>query len=164
MQLTPFMSNFTRSWNSDLKSDDNQRDICFFDCLIIIYYRKYLMLQTVCPLAFENVVATERFENESTTSNNSSSDNGGTSEFGGKTLGKLNSKIKSSLCRNYMEFGSCQYGSKCQFAHGLSELRCNADNQMSYKTRTCHSFDKKSFCFYGKRCNFIHGSEEDFGK
>lgn len=30
-----------------------------------------------------------------------------------------NSKIKSSLCRNYSENGYCPYGYKCQFAHGI---------------------------------------------
>ena len=33
----------------------------------------------------------------------------------------FNAKVKSSLCRNFMEKGSCPYGSKCQFAHGPSE-------------------------------------------
>lgn len=74
---------------------------------------------------------------------------------------KTNSKIKSSLCRNFMEFGNCQYGSKCQFAHGTHELRCNTENQMSYKTRICYAFDKKTYCTYGKRCNFIHQQSEE---
>jgi len=51
-----------------------------------------------------------------------------------------NSKAKSSLCRNFMEKGLCPYGSKCQFAHGTEELKCNTDQQMAYKTRQCHSF------------------------
>lgn len=35
------------------------------------------------------------------------------------------SKIKSSLCKNFMVGGSCPYGERCQFAHGPQELRCN---------------------------------------
>lgn len=57
-----------------------------------------------------------------------------------------NSKAKSSLCRNFMERGLCPYGSKCQFAHGTEELRCNTDQQLAYKTRHCHSFLNKDFC------------------
>jgi hypothetical protein len=68
----------------------------------------------------------------------------------------FNSKAKSSLCRNFMERGNCPYGTKCQFAHGPSELKCNSDQQMSYKTRPCHAFDKKGCCSYGSRCNFLH--------
>ena len=64
-------------------------------------------------------------------------------------------KIKSSLCRKYSENGYCPYGIKCQFAHGLEELRCNVDEN-SYKTKVCNSFLKKSYCSYGLRCNFAH--------
>jgi hypothetical protein len=71
-----------------------------------------------------------------------------------------NTKAKSSLCRNYMEKGTCPYGAKCQFAHGPVELKCNSDQQMSYKTRPCHAFAKKGYCCYGSRCNFLHRAEE----
>ena len=69
---------------------------------------------------------------------------------------QYNTKIKSSLCKNYMERGTCPYGRRCQFAHGPNELKCNSDNSMSYKTRPCHSFERKGYCAYGTRCNFIH--------
>uniref|UniRef100_A0A3Q3KL37 mRNA decay activator protein ZFP36 n=1 Tax=Monopterus albus TaxID=43700 RepID=A0A3Q3KL37_MONAL len=32
-------------------------------------------------------------------------------------------KYKTELCRTYEESGACKYGAKCQFAHGLDELR-----------------------------------------
>lgn len=70
-----------------------------------------------------------------------------------------NAKAKSSLCKNFMEKGSCPYGSKCQFAHGPAELKCNSDHHMSYKTRPCHAFARKGFCTYGQRCNFLHLSD-----
>lgn len=60
-----------------------------------------------------------------------------------------NHKAKSSLCRNFMEKGSCPYGPKCQFAHGPYELKCNSDHHMSYKTRPCHAFARKGYCTYG---------------
>lgn len=64
-------------------------------------------------------------------------------------------KTKSSLCRNFSEKGYCPYGYKCQFAHGVEELRCNIDEN-SYKTKPCNSFWKKNCCMYGFRCNFSH--------
>lgn len=42
-----------------------------------------------------------------------------------KTCSK--NKAKSSLCRNFSEKGYCPYGYKCQFAHGIEELKCNVD-------------------------------------
>ena len=75
----------------------------------------------------------------------------------GRNVQAPNNKAKSSLCRNFMEKGACPYGSKCQFAHGPHELKCNADLQhMSYKTRPCHAFARKAHCPYGQRCNFLH--------
>lgn len=64
-------------------------------------------------------------------------------------------KAKSSLCRNFSEKGFCPYGLKCQFAHGIEELRCNVDEN-SYKTKPCNSFWRKGHCSYGLRCNFSH--------
>ena len=70
-----------------------------------------------------------------------------------------NSKLKRSLCRNFVEKGFCPYGRKCQFAHGLSELKINTTQNNLYKTKTCFSFQRKGFCIYGIRCNFIHTQE-----
>ena len=64
-------------------------------------------------------------------------------------------KAKSSLCRNYSEKGYCPYGYKCQFAHGIEELKCHSDEN-SYKTKPCISFWRKGYCPYGFRCNFSH--------
>jgi hypothetical protein len=30
---------------------------------------------------------------------------------------------KTEMCRKWMETGKCKYGKKCQFGHGLDELR-----------------------------------------
>ena len=80
--------------------------------------------------------------------------------FDNKLNQNFNTKAKSSLCRNFSEKGSCPYGNKCQFAHGPAQLKCNTDNQMSYKTRPCHAFARKGDCSYGSRCNFVHRNEE----
>lgn len=48
-------------------------------------------------------------------------------------------KAKSSLCKNFAEREYCPYGEKCQFAHGVEELRCNIDEN-AYKTKPCYPF------------------------
>ena len=77
----------------------------------------------------------------------------------GKNKGTPKDKAKSSLCRNFSEKGYCPYGYKCQFAHGIEELKCNADEN-SYKTKPCISFWRKGCCPYGLRCNFSHIHDE----
>lgn len=74
------------------------------------------------------------------------------------------SKLKSSLCRNFVTTGYCPYGNRCQFAHGPEELRCNENINTSYKTKTCFSFLKKGYCPYGHRCNFLHKDEKKVEK
>lgn len=58
-----------------------------------------------------------------------------------------------------MESGYCPYGKKCQFAHGVGELKCYYEEN-KYKTKNCSSFSKKSYCIYGPRCNFMHNKTE----
>ena len=76
--------------------------------------------------------------------------------FRNKETSFKSSKIKSSLCKNFMVTGSCPYGERCQFAHGPQELRCNRIENTSYKTKPCFSFLNKGHCPYGHRCNFMH--------
>jgi len=64
-------------------------------------------------------------------------------------------RYKTELCRSYAETGHCRYGVKCQFAHGVDELRPLARHPR-YRTELCHSFHVNGFCPYGSRCNFIH--------
>ena len=67
-----------------------------------------------------------------------------------KNINQKNSKIKSSLCKNYMEEGVCLYGDKCQFAHGTEELKCNSENQVCYKTKPCYSFSRRDTSLTGR--------------
>lgn len=70
------------------------------------------------------------------------------------------SRYKTELCRTFSESGRCRYGAKCQFAHGLGELR-QANRHPKYKTELCHKFYLQGRCPYGARCHFIHNPNED---
>lgn len=69
------------------------------------------------------------------------------------------SRYKTELCRPFEEAGECKYGDKCQFAHGMHELR-NLQRHPKYKTELCRTFHSVGFCPYGARCHFVHSSQE----
>lgn len=69
------------------------------------------------------------------------------------------SRYKTELCRPFEEAGECKYGDKCQFAHGMQELR-NLQRHPKYKTELCRTFHSVGFCPYGPRCHFVHNAEE----
>lgn len=69
------------------------------------------------------------------------------------------SRYKTELCRPFEEFGVCKYGDKCQFAHGISELRSLARHP-KYKTELCRTYHTVGFCPYGPRCHFVHNQDE----
>ncbi|XP_033629936.1 mRNA decay activator protein ZFP36L1-like [Asterias rubens] len=69
------------------------------------------------------------------------------------------SRYKTELCRPFEENGTCKYGDKCQFAHGMHELR-NLSRHPKYKSELCRTFHTVGFCPYGPRCHFIHNPEE----
>ncbi|XP_026171250.1 mRNA decay activator protein ZFP36L1 [Mastacembelus armatus] len=71
----------------------------------------------------------------------------------------ISTRYKTELCRTYEESGSCKYGAKCQFAHGLDELR-GLSRHPKYKTEPCRTFHTIGFCPYGARCHFIHNADE----
>ncbi|TPX33465.1 hypothetical protein SmJEL517_g03618 [Synchytrium microbalum] len=67
---------------------------------------------------------------------------------------------KTEICRSFEENGGrCKYGNKCQFAHGLNELR-PLDRHPRYKTSRCKTFWETGNCPYGKRCCFIHTTRD----
>ncbi|XP_056150330.1 mRNA decay activator protein ZFP36L1b [Lampris incognitus] len=77
--------------------------------------------------------------------------------------GQVNSsRYKTELCRPFEENGMCKYGDKCQFAHGIHELR-SLSRHPKYKTELCRTFHTIGFCPYGPRCHFIHNAEERRG-
>ncbi|XP_072318547.1 mRNA decay activator protein ZFP36L1 [Eucyclogobius newberryi] len=69
-------------------------------------------------------------------------------------------RYKTELCRSFTENGLCKYGSKCQFAHGMDELR-DLNRHPKYKTEPCRTFHTIGFCPYGIRCHFVHNNEEE---
>lgn len=69
------------------------------------------------------------------------------------------SRYKTELCRPYEEFGVCKYGDKCQFAHGIAELR-SLTRHPKYKTELCRTYHTVGFCPYGPRCHFVHNQDE----
>lgn len=74
----------------------------------------------------------------------------------------ISTRYKTELCRTYEESGACKYGAKCQFAHGLDELR-GLSRHPKYKTEPCRTFHTIGFCPYGARCHFIHNADEAGG-
>ncbi|XP_077319474.1 uncharacterized protein LOC143941820 [Lithobates pipiens] len=68
-------------------------------------------------------------------------------------------RYKTELCNSYSENGFCAYQNRCQFAHGLSDLRPPFQHP-KYKTELCRSFHLLGVCSYGPRCLFIHSHSE----
>ncbi|XP_052009687.1 mRNA decay activator protein ZFP36L1-like [Xyrauchen texanus] len=81
---------------------------------------------------------------------------------GGSNSQVNSSRYKTELCRPFEENGICKYGDKCQFAHGIHELR-SLSRHPKYKTELCRTFHTIGFCPYGPRCHFIHNAEERRG-
>ncbi|CAI7204514.1 BAD_collapsed_G0010270.mRNA.1.CDS.1 [Saccharomyces cerevisiae] len=67
---------------------------------------------------------------------------------------------KTELCESFTIKGYCKYGNKCQFAHGLNELKFKKKSN-NYRTKPCINWSKLGYCPYGKRCCFKHGDDKD---
>ncbi|CAI4035064.1 hypothetical protein SMKI_12G2020 [Saccharomyces mikatae IFO 1815] len=67
---------------------------------------------------------------------------------------------KTELCESFTLKGSCPYGSKCQFAHGLGELKVKKSCK-NFRTKPCVNWEKLGYCPYGRRCCFKHGDDND---
>ncbi|XP_010890277.2 mRNA decay activator protein ZFP36L1 [Esox lucius] len=74
----------------------------------------------------------------------------------------ISTRYKTEMCRTYEESGTCKYGAKCQFAHGMDEVR-GLSRHPKYKTEPCRTFHTIGFCPYGARCHFIHNADEQLG-
>lgn len=68
----------------------------------------------------------------------------------------LNTQLyKTELCLLYMKTNVCPYGSKCQFAHGESELK-RVERPSNWRSKPCANWTRYGLCRYGKRCCFKH--------
>lgn len=70
------------------------------------------------------------------------------------------SLFKTELCATFQKTGFCPYNDKCQFAHGLDELK-SAPKSRKWKTKMCKNWTEKGHCRYGKRCCYKHGENDD---
>jgi hypothetical protein len=84
-------------------------------------------------------------------------------------------KYKTMLCKHFSSTKGCSFGDKCQFAHGISELRSTngmmnpmmgipekkkGPNPQNYKIVKCKYWEKDGTCRYGTLCTFAHGEQE----
>ena len=84
-------------------------------------------------------------------------------------------KYKTMLCKHYSSQKGCSFGDKCQFAHGIEELRSQngiinpvmgiqekkkGPNPQNYKIVKCKYYEKDGTCRYGTLCTFAHGDSE----
>lgn len=81
-----------------------------------------------------------------------------TSGSSGGQMPKNPKLYKTELCRSWMDSGRCNYGERCQYAHGETEKR-PIPRHPKYKTEACQSYHKTGYCPYGPRCHFIHNEE-----
>ncbi|KAK7273742.1 hypothetical protein RIF29_14805 [Crotalaria pallida] len=60
-----------------------------------------------------------------------------------------NTRFKTQLCRKYSK-GVCYWGSKCNYAHSIQELKPPPQQQL------CRMFLHNNQCSYGHTCRFLH--------
>jgi len=70
-------------------------------------------------------------------------------------------KYKTEVCKYWAEYGFCQFGDQCAFAHGKDEIRQKLHISNNYKTKKCVQFHENGYCPYGVRCQFIHCLRKD---
>jgi len=69
------------------------------------------------------------------------------------------SRYKTELCRAFDEIGTCEYGDRCLYAHGLDELKHLPNRHPKFKTERCSAFNDLGYCVFGQRCAFVHEHE-----
>ena len=96
-----------------------------------------------------------------------------------KLQGPSNPRYKTTLCKKFSSGQICPYGDKCQFAHGVQDLRVytgqvigqnginlndpnnKAQNSiLNFKIVKCKNWEKDRTCKYGAHCTFAHGDVE----
>ena len=85
------------------------------------------------------------------------------------------------MCKNWITYGNCRYGKKCQFAHGedyasgasyppemarelyLQQITAGSKTKVDskkFKTEMCKNWIEAGTCRYGNKCQFSHGEQE----
>ncbi|XP_065867730.1 zinc finger CCCH domain-containing protein 56-like [Euphorbia lathyris] len=86
---------------------------------------------------------------------------------------RTNSKFKTHFCAKF-RLGNCRYGNKCQFSHGIQEMRKRLpvpviDNNVLARNwngncrKLCRMFYMGKRCTYGENCCFLHVNPETSG-
>lgn len=68
-------------------------------------------------------------------------------------------KYKTEFCNCFAEFGRCDYGDRCQFAHSIGEFQQRRKSNIK-DMKLCTDFITQGYCPYGRRCNFLHQSPD----
>ena len=73
--------------------------------------------------------------------------------------------MKTVMCKNWLELGTCSFGDKCTFAHSEEQIRNGKEQKMifqnpRFKTTLCKQYSEGEFCELGDNCHFAHGPDE----
>ncbi|KAE8301853.1 Zinc finger domain-containing protein [Giardia duodenalis] len=77
----------------------------------------------------------------------------------GQTSSSTGAKYKTEFCNCFAEFGRCDYGDRCQFAHSMEEFQHRRRSNVK-DMKLCTDFITHGYCPYGRRCNFLHQSPD----
>ncbi len=90
---------------------------------------------------------------------------------------KTDMLYKTTLCVKFVSYGSCPFGIKCHFAHGVKDLRTAAEEASTsamanlsvdekvkinpaYKTSLCTNYMVGKYCQFADKCQYAHGKHE----
>ena len=68
---------------------------------------------------------------------------------------------KHVMCKNWLKYGSCRYGNKCNFNHDeqvkfKNQKILRNEKHYRFKTILCKNLIERGFCCYGENCMYIH--------
>ncbi|KAL3308866.1 mRNA decay activator protein zfp36 [Cichlidogyrus casuarinus] len=72
---------------------------------------------------------------------------------------EVRKRYKTELCRLGTSMQSCPFGRRCNYAHGIEELRLG-DKHPLFKTVMCEAYHVAGLCPFGTNCVFIHNETE----
>ena len=77
--------------------------------------------------------------------------------------GAMKPGYKTSLCKNFSDDGTCNFGDRCNFAHGTADLRRGIQDHGEkpiFKTSMCRNIMSQGSCNHGQACRFAHSPQE----